>query len=112
MKKNILKHLVFLLVITLYYLVLYLLDITCPFLEIFDYPCPGCGSTRAIMSLLRGDWRGYLYYNPMSLVIIFALFIAFHKILLTKYVNKKYVDLLVIFLSIIIFGFYIYRTFF
>ena len=29
-------------------------------------PCPGCGTTRAMLRLLAGDLRGALAFNPLS----------------------------------------------
>jgi len=30
------------------------------------WPCPGCGSTRAMLNLLRGDLSGALAFNPLA----------------------------------------------
>ncbi|MDR0288245.1 MAG: DUF2752 domain-containing protein, partial [Clostridiales bacterium] len=32
----------------------------CPFDSLFGIPCPSCGSTRAIISLIKGDMVGYM----------------------------------------------------
>ena len=39
-------------------------------------PCPSCGSTRSVLSLLHGDLLGGLYWNPLGL-IIFAILVCF-----------------------------------
>lgn len=105
------RHVGYLLIILGYYLFLFLLEISCPFLAIFKIPCPGCGSTRALISLLSGDLKGYFDYNPATLLIIITLMMAFHANLLSKYLNKKLLNSLVISFSVIIFGVYIFRVF-
>lgn len=41
-----------------------------PFLSLTGYYCPGCGSTRAAFSLLEGNWRGAIGYNPIWILAI------------------------------------------
>jgi hypothetical protein len=36
-------------------------------------PCPSCGSTRSVLSLMRGDLAGALYWNPFGLLIFCIL---------------------------------------
>ena len=43
----------------------------CPFYWIFGIPCPGCGMTRAIVCLLRGDIRGVLAMHPLAITLPF-----------------------------------------
>lgn len=38
----------------------------CLFKQFFHIPCPACGSTRAIMALLRGDVPASFAYNPLG----------------------------------------------
>ena len=45
--------------------VFYLLNIPCLFQYFLRIPCPGCGMTRALLSLLRLDLRGAFHYHPM-----------------------------------------------
>ena len=45
--------------------VFYLLKIPCLFRYFFRIPCPGCGMTRALLSLLRLDLKGAFCYHPM-----------------------------------------------
>lgn len=37
---------------------------TCHFFKVTKYYCPGCGGTRSVNSLLRGDIVGCIYYHP------------------------------------------------
>lgn len=46
---------------------------TCPFLWTTGCYCPGCGATRALHSLLRGDAGAALGYNPLLMMALPAL---------------------------------------
>lgn len=41
----------------------------CPSAGFLGVPCPGCGLTRATLSLLSGDLRGALALHPLVLVV-------------------------------------------
>ena len=60
---------------TLSYFVLDLLNTTCIFIYLFDIPCPGCGMTRALLSLLKLDFKSALLYNP---TIFFMPYIVYY----------------------------------
>lgn len=57
--------------------IMYVLPIRCPFLSLLEFPCPGCGMTRAFVSLLRCDPAKAFSYNPRFIVvpILYAYFI-------------------------------------
>ena len=42
----------------------------CMIKRITNIPCPSCGSTRSVSSLLHGDFAGAIYWNPLGLVIL------------------------------------------
>ena len=44
----------------------------CLFRNLAGWECPGCGMTRAVLSLLRGDLAAALHYNRM-VVLVFPL---------------------------------------
>lgn len=44
---------------------------TCIFRTIFNFPCPTCGVTRALISLLKGDFSAYCYFNVMAVHCVF-----------------------------------------
>lgn len=69
-KKNIL---VFLIIIFLFYGCLHLFGITCPIKALTGISCPGCGMTRAYLSLLKLDFSKAYYYHPLFLLPVIAL---------------------------------------
>ena len=42
----------------------------CPFYTATHLLCPGCGATRALDSLLHGDWAGALHSNAMFTLLV------------------------------------------
>ncbi len=56
-----------------------LLDLRCPVLAFFRIPCPTCGVTRAVASLLRLDLAGYFHYNWMALFLVTAVLLYLHR---------------------------------
>lgn len=53
----------------LYGLILYVLKITCPIKWATGVSCPGCGMTRAFVSVLRLDFAAAFYYHPLWCVL-------------------------------------------
>ena len=82
------KHLLVLAVILLYLLICQLFGGACPISTIIGFPCPTCGMTRAMLSLLRADFVGYLEYHPMAFPMILAVLLYIHKNVLG---NKKWI---------------------
>jgi len=106
--KNILKKNEFLkktillfLIILIYYLVLYLLQISCPIKEILKIPCPGCGVTRAILSLFKLDLKGYMFYHPAGIIIIGSFLLYVYKDEIIRFINLK-IYYFIIFLNLVI----------
>ena len=48
----------------------------CLFKRITDIPCPSCGSTRSVLSLLHGDFAAAIYWNPLGLIIMAIMIIS------------------------------------
>ena len=48
----------------------------CLFKRITGIPCPSCGSTRSVLSILNGDFIGVLLWNPFGLIILSILVLA------------------------------------
>lgn len=49
---------------------------TCPFLALTGLYCPGCGSLRAVHALTQGDLATAWDRNPLALVLIPAVLVA------------------------------------
>ena len=45
----------------------------CLFKNITGVACPSCGSTRAVESILRGDFAGGIYINPLGMIILLLM---------------------------------------
>jgi hypothetical protein len=48
----------------------------CLMKQITNIPCPSCGSTRAVISLIRGEFLNSLCINPFGLVIAVFMIVA------------------------------------
>lgn len=62
-------------------------QVPCGFARMFHLPCPGCGSTRAMLALASGDLHGLVRYNPlapfMTLLIVALALQALASVLAT-----------------------------
>lgn len=45
----------------------------CPFHAITGIPCPSCGITRGLFTLLHGDPRTAFLFNPLGLIALLGL---------------------------------------
>jgi hypothetical protein len=56
----------------------------CVFHEITGLACPGCGATRCVRHLARGDWAAAFLMNPMVFVtaMLFAIYDLYAAIVL------------------------------
>ena len=97
----------------------------CVFRNVTGLPCPGCGLTRAFLSLIQGRWSDSLRFHPFLLPVLFTLFTAFATHL-AKNIKLKNIILLKFFsfferlnsskyfytvIFTVIFLFYLYRMF-
>jgi hypothetical protein len=53
--------------------------IFCPIRHVTGIPCAGCGMSRALGCLLRGDWAGSLHCNPALLPCVTAAFCLINR---------------------------------
>lgn len=48
----------------------------CPFLRAFGIPCPGCGLTRAIAYLIRGDFQASISFHAFAPIFLAGVVFA------------------------------------
>ena len=84
--------------------------IPCIFYRFLGIKCPGCGMTRAAVSIARGDLKAAAGYNIMSVTVMPALFVylVYRMIREEWYANKdvevwEYVFFLLIFLTTVVY---------
>ena len=85
--------------------IMYALKIPCLFKMVFHIDCPGCGITRAYISLLCLDIRKAFMFNPMfwSVPVVFILYLfddhpSVHKGLKTFLLSTIYLGFLILWL--------------
>ncbi len=72
-KKLILLHVFVFLILGIYIFLSLKFRIYCPIKKLTGIPCPACGSTRAVLALLRGDFKAYLSFNPFAVPLLFVV---------------------------------------
>ena len=69
----------------------------CPMVIIFGLPCPGCGTTRAAVYLLKGQFEEAFYINPsVFLWLAFLLYIIVVRYIMGKPIKHSTVIVAVI----------------
>lgn len=71
-----------------YIFVLTYYKIYCPIKYFFNITCPTCGVTRAMLSLFKGDFSGYMHYNPMAIFLLLSVLLILHRELFKDKVKK------------------------
>ena len=56
----------------------------CPFFRLTGIPCPGCGLTRAVILLLKGDLQGSLRFHAFAPIFLLAAVALILVLLLPK----------------------------
>jgi NhaP-type Na+/H+ or K+/H+ antiporter len=46
---------------------------TCPVMQLFKVPCPGCGASRACADLLHGRWREMARMHAFAPALVLAI---------------------------------------
>ena len=91
--------------IGLIFIILLITDVGCPTRFFTGVCCPGCGMTRAVIHLFKGDIRGAIHNHPLvfTLPVIAILFILKDKI------NKVVLNTLLVIIIILFIVTYIIR---
>lgn len=87
--KKLLKNLLIIVALGICYLCFFLkfgFGIPCIFKKVTGYKCPGCGMTRAIAQLWKGNVEQALYYNKLVLNVlpITCLYLLYRAV---RYIN-------------------------
>ncbi|MEG1886643.1 MAG: DUF2752 domain-containing protein [Oscillospiraceae bacterium] len=107
MKKFLRLHIIIIIVILAVLLIYRLFSFSCPFRLITSIPCPTCGMMRSLFSLLKLDFSAYIYYNPMTLPMIVAILLGFHKDILP--IPHKATSAVIIIIAVLTFLIYLFR---
>lgn len=97
--------LIFIVIIIFIYGSLQIFGITCPIKFITGVSCPGCGMTRAYLSLLKLDFKSAYYYHPLFILPAFGLIIYIFR---GKF-SKKSLRGLEIFFVLVFLTVYVFR---
>lgn len=86
------------------YIILIFLGAGCPIKYLTGVSCPGCGMTRAVLSLMQLKFREAFYYHPLFALIpfMFALYL-FEDKLKPIQVKSFWTAIVVVFLTVYIF---------
>lgn len=85
--------------------IIFLIGYRCPFQAILGISCPGCGMTRAFLSLAHLDISKAFYYHPLFwMVPLFIIVWIFHK-----KIPRNIIALLIGIVCVLFFGVYLYR---
>lgn len=100
----------FLIPIFILYLILNFFGIGCPIKWFTGISCPSCGMTRAVLSIMKFDFKMALYYHPLFwLIIPSVLFIIHAK--KPIFGNKNYQLIFLAVLTAVIMTVYFIRLF-
>ena len=85
--------------------------VSCIWVAITGFPCPGCGLTRAGIALLRGEFKEAFQIHPFIYVIA-ALLVLFLCLSIYPEAESKGVCKYVLVVVIAMLCFYVYRMIF
>ena len=81
----------------------------CPLRYIFGVPCPLCGMSRALYSLVTLDLDKAFYYHALWPVVVVGIPTAVILKIRKVDIKRYQINLICIILGIVVIGYYIYR---
>ena len=81
----------------------------CPMRYIFGVPCPLCGMSRAIYSLVTLDLEKAFYYHALWPIVVVGIPTAIILRIRKVDVKRRHINLICIILAIAVMGYYIMR---
>ena len=60
----------------------------CPVLQATGIPCPGCGLTRAVIALIKGNWSTALTLHAFAPILLVAAFLIICSTLLPQHYRR------------------------
>lgn len=79
-KDFIFKYYIMIIIIGIYILLSIIFHFTsCISKLLIGIPCPGCGITRAFLCLIKFDFKGVVYYNPLIFIVPIICWIIIFK---------------------------------
>ncbi len=65
--------------------------VQCPSRWIFDFPCPGCGMTRSVVTVVQGDVAGAIYYHAGGVLLVLGLLLIAGLVVLERLLRWGFV---------------------
>ena len=103
--KKIALAFLFIVYFSISYIILDLLNTTCIFIYLFNVPCPGCGMTRAFLSLLKLDFKSAFIYNPTIFLMPYIVYYIFGN------PKAKWHKYILIFIGLVLITSWIFKLF-
>lgn len=74
-------------------LLIFGLQLECPWNSMFGYDCGGCGTTRMMFSLLHLDFYQAFRYNPFMFILLIIIIIYMLYVVICLLRKKEYVKI-------------------
>lgn len=110
-KAILIRHAIYALILAVYAAAMHFFEIHCPIAYIFGVPCPTCGMTRAMISLIRLDFAAYISYHPLALPMTLAIWFLIHLKLFKKKTLITVASLSVVVLNFLYYIWQLYSLF-
>ncbi len=104
--KFLIDNVVFICAFIIYILLSYIFHfVNCPIKLCIGYPCPGCGMTRACLSIFRFDFKSAFHYNPFVFLLPFLLWIVIfrQRPWISKIYNNTFFWIIILVLVVVVY---------